>query len=218
MATPIRIFCDFDGTVAQEDVGDLLFSTFAPEAWNGPIREAIERWKRGELNSRYVLEQECRLTRITPEELIRFSDQQKLDPYFPEFAAYCQTRNIPVVILSDGLDFYIRRILSNYGLAHLEVRANRLIFLNGDRIAPEFPYWKHTCGLCGNCKGYHLRESRKEGERVVHIGDALSDRCAVREADLIFAKPELAEYCQQHGIPYIPFQSFKDVLEEIRLV
>jgi len=43
----IAVLCDFDGTVAQDDVGNLLFRTFSR---NGDSLEVVERWKRGEIS------------------------------------------------------------------------------------------------------------------------------------------------------------------------
>ena len=46
---------------------------------------------------------------------------------------------------------------------------------------------------------------------VIFIGDGLSDRFAVREADLVFAKHDLLQYCLANGIAFEPFRAFADV-------
>jgi hypothetical protein len=55
------------------------------------------------------------------------------------------------MVLSDGLDYYIQRVLLRHGL-DLPVLANHLEFAPPDRIAVSFPYFEHSCGKCGNCK------------------------------------------------------------------
>lgn len=55
---------------------------------------------------------------------------------------------------------------------------------------------------------------------IVFIGDGVSDLAAAREADVLFARRglRLEEYCQEHKIPYIPFDSFLDIKREIEAI
>ena len=48
---------------------------------------------------------------------------------------------------------------------------------------------------------------------IVFIGDGVSDLPAAREADVLFARRglRLEEYCQEHQIAYIPFDTFADI-------
>jgi 2,3-diketo-5-methylthio-1-phosphopentane phosphatase len=205
----MKIFCDFDGTIAEQDVGNLLFETFADSRW----REAVEAWLAGRISSKECLIRECEAARVTREQLLSLADRQRLAPGFEEFVHFCQEHDIPLTVLSDGLDFYIERILANHGLGHLPIRANHLVFTGENRIAPEFPYIEHSCGRCANCKGYHLRSAGGSGEWLVYIGDGYSDRCAADEADLVFAKRDLRRYCREAAIPYVEFDTFYDVVE-----
>lgn len=213
------IFSDFDGTIAQNDVGDMLFKTFG----NWPVCEKlVQLWLRGEISSRECMEREAVTTRLTREQLDAFCDAQTLAPGFIEFAEFCRQRNWPLIVLSDGLDYYIQRVLLRYGL-DLPVLANHLEFVPPDRIALSFPYFesrrlfrkKMNCrdGQCGNCKGYHVRRLAKSGERIVYIGDGYSDRCGAREADLVFAKRDLAKWCKENQIAYWNFDDFTQLLK-----
>ena len=204
------VFCDFDGTVALEDVGDRLFQALAYDSW----REPVERWKRGEISSRECLEIECSGVRASPEEIEDFLRSFELDPTFPSFVRHCRDEGIPLYILSDGLDFYIRYLLKRYGLEDVPFFSNRLRFSDG-RLIPEFPYFVPSCGRCGNCKVAHIRRLRREGDLVVHVGDGLSDRFAAEEADVVFAKGELLEYCRSTDLPCRPFRDFRDVQEAL---
>ena len=204
------LFCDFDGTVALEDVGDRLFQTLAYDSW----KEPVERWKRGEISSRECLEIECSGVRVSPREMEEFLRHFELDPTFPDFVRCCREEGIPLYILSDGLDFYIRYLLERYGLEDIPFFSNRLCFSDG-RLVPEFPYFTPSCGMCGNCKVAHIRRLRRKGDLVVHIGDGLSDRFAAEEADVVFAKGELLEYCRNTGLSCRPFRDFRDVREAL---
>ncbi|MFQ5751575.1 MAG: MtnX-like HAD-IB family phosphatase [bacterium] len=211
----MKIFCDFDGTVAKNDVGSLLFKTFA----DNRCYEIVKQWKEGKISARECLIAECRITRVTKLELEKFVDTQALDTFFIDFYEYCKAQNMEIEIVSDGLDFYINRMLTNHGLiSSVTIRSNRLVFLNQTQIRPEFPYFEKGCGRCGNCKGIHVRQARSFGHPVIYIGDGLSDRCGAKEADLVFAKRdrELLAYCRQKQIPHSEFYDFRDVLNGLK--
>jgi 2,3-diketo-5-methylthio-1-phosphopentane phosphatase len=205
------VLCDFDGTVSTTDVGNRMFARFAADGWE----TVVQRWKDGEIGSRECLEAECALARATPEQVKEFALTREIDPHFEPFERFCRDRGIDVVILSDGLDFYIELLLEKYGLERLSCFANHLEF-RGDRLIPGFPYFELGCLECGNCKGYHVRKHRQEGRTVIYIGDGFSDRCGVREADHVFAKDDLRRYCREHGIAHYSFDDFDDVLREVK--
>ncbi len=207
-AKKIKIFCDFDGTVTIGDVGDFFFSTFTRQQ----SLDAVELWEAGKIDSREMYLRTVDLLQLTPQEYENFLDQQQLDPYFPMFVQQCQQFNIPVTILSDGLDFYINPLLARHGLAHLQVYANEMHWNGHGKFEIKFPFYDHTCGYCANCKGYQLRRLRQPDDMMVFIGDGLSDLCGVKEADLVLAKDVLASYCDQKKITYIPYQNFADLL------
>jgi len=45
-----------------------------------------------------------------------FLDAQEIDPTFADFQRFCAGRGFPLAILSDGMDYYIRRILERHAL------------------------------------------------------------------------------------------------------
>jgi len=136
------VFSDFDGTISRRDVGNRLFHHFS----DGKSEEVVARWKAGEIDSR--------------------DNGFDLDPGFAELAKLCRTHNLPLYIVSDGLDLYIRHLLNRQGLDGLPVFSNRAIIEAG-RLNITWPYADDSCGQCGNCKGlrrpgggYHLRQGR----------------------------------------------------------
>lgn len=205
------VLCDFDGTISRQDVGNRLFASFASSGWKDPVQD----WIAGRISSRDCLKAECALARATHDEVARFVLSQSIDPHFKRFLHFCRRHHIPVIILSDGLDFYIDLILKKYGLEQLPRFANHLVF-HGSRLVPSFPYFKQGCGSCGNCKGFHVRRYKHDGATAIYVGDGYSDKCAVKDADLVFAKGDLRRYCLQHGIEHIPYRGFNDVLRRIQ--
>jgi 2-hydroxy-3-keto-5-methylthiopentenyl-1-phosphate phosphatase len=204
----VAILCDFDGTVANDDVGNLLFRSFSR---CGDTVEIVEKWKRGEITSRQCLEEEFAMLEVSRPELDDFILLRKLDPYFKDFLDFAKKRGMEVAIVSDGLDYYIEKMLLRYGSAHIDFFANHLEF-TGDTLRLYFPFHDLLeCRNCGNCKTYHLEQYRQKGYYIVYVGNGLSDSCACQSADLIFAKGDLLRFCQDQGIQYVAFSNFRDV-------
>ena len=208
MSKKIAIMCDFDGTVASEDVGNLLFRKFNV---NGGTEDVVAKWHRGEISSRECLEQEAEMARARRCDLDEFILERRLDPYFKDFHDFAKKRGMEVVIMSDGLDYYIESMLVRHGLGEIEFYANTLRF-DGDRLKVGFPHFNLLeCTDCGCCKTHHLYRYRDEGYYIIYVGDGKSDCCPCEAADLVFAKGRLLEYCREKGINHYRFRNFRDV-------
>jgi 2,3-diketo-5-methylthio-1-phosphopentane phosphatase len=214
----IRIFCDFDGTVSLTDIGDQFFRTFAGEkAW-----QSAQRLLNDEITSPMSLRELCEaIPSIRKIEFIDYVDRFVVDPHFADFVRFCKEQEISLMVLSDGLDAYIERVLSNGGLQRIPFFANHAEFLNvngHEKLAVTFPYTDAECKLCGNCKRNHMLNTSADDDIIVYIGDGYSDRCPVKYADFVFAKQQLIKFCQNQNITYFEFNHFGDVqakMEEI---
>lgn len=206
----VAIVCDFDGTVAKRDVGHCFFETYVRD---GERREKIlEEWKVGILSSRDCLEEEVSMLEAGTEELREFVDKEELDPYFSDFVDFCNTRKYEILILSDGLDYYIDYILMKFGLGFIDYKANHLRISNGDIKGVDFPYYDLIdCRMCGNCKRKHVEDLVLKGYFTVYVGNGFSDRCASQYADIIFAKDDLLDHCSHEKISHEKFDNFRDV-------
>lgn len=197
--------CDFDGTISPTDIGAALIRRFAPEA--GERRAALfARWKREEIGSRELSREECSDVRVDAEAALAFVRGFEIDPGFAAFAAAAEARGDEVLVVSDGFDFYIREHLTRAGLERLPTFAN-IAHFEGGRLTPEFPH-SGGCGRCGNCKGAYATRWRERGYRTRVVGDGYSDRCAAREADEVFARGSLLEWCRAEGREVTPFEGF----------
>lgn len=201
------VLVDFDGTITENDVGALLFNSLSGEE----SKRVVSQWMKGEISSKECLERECELIEITRKELKNFALSQKIDEHFLDFVDLCKRERMDLAILSDGLDYYIKLILKKYHLEDIPFYSNTVGF-EGRKLIPEFPYYDKGCGNCGNCKKYHLKNLRRAKQKVVYIGDGLSDKCAIAEADFVFAKNDLKTFCQEEKIDYFEFKDFRDVI------
>jgi 2-hydroxy-3-keto-5-methylthiopentenyl-1-phosphate phosphatase len=211
----IRIYCDFDGTVCPQDVGEQFFKNFAGERAEADVQQLLA----GEITMQQWLTRLANAIPAAPmEKFMSFVDQFVLDPYFAGFARICQERHVPLTILSDGLDFYIDRILRRSGLNDVLFFANRGEFIpvsGGVRLSVSFPYTDAECSLCGNCKRNHILTSSADDDIIIYVGDGYSDRCPVRYADVVLAKRQLIKHCQEQNITYTTFNHFADVQKHV---
>ena len=210
MSAPFLV-CDFDGTVCREDVGDRFFQHFVPAARHAEWEELISAYDSGRIGSRECLTRECEMIRVTPAQVRDFAAGFEIEPSFRGLWDAARAHGAALVVVSDGLDIYIRAILDRAGLPEVPVLANHAAF-EGDVLRPEYPWAGRGCGRCGNCKGHHVETARRSGHApVVMIGDAHSDVCGAIAADRVFARATLARLLDARGVPCERLRDFGDV-------
>jgi 2,3-diketo-5-methylthio-1-phosphopentane phosphatase len=202
----VTVFCDFDGTISTTDTAHAVFTAFAAPAW----RDVEVLWEAGEIGSATCMRRQMELVDASLPELDALLDEVDIDPSFPEFAEFCATNAIGLIVLSDGVDYFIRRILSRFRLGHLLVRANRYVQRGARQHSLTHPYSLKDCASgAGTCKCACAYE--KAPARSILIGDGRSDFCLAHEADLVFAKKKLLSYTRSQGIPSTAFSSFAEI-------
>jgi 2-hydroxy-3-keto-5-methylthiopentenyl-1-phosphate phosphatase len=199
-----RILCDFDGTIATQDVTDSLLSRFADPHW-----EAIElEWKSGRIGSRECMSRQVALIRATPDEIDYHLDEIELDSHFAGFVRLARAYGMPLTVVSDGLDYAIRMLLTREGLGDVPIVANHLEQVGSDRYRLLFPYAEPTCSAAsGTCK---CAVANAADAQTLLIGDGASDFCAGATVDLVFAKTALLEHCRAQGLPHVPCANFAE--------
>ncbi len=206
------VVCDFDGTITRVDVTDLILAQFAHPSW----RDVEQEWIRGSIGSRECLERQMALVETSTQELNALIDSVPIDPHFVKFHRSLSRRAYPFYIVTDGFDLVVRRVLKRAGLngslrngTHLYANSLRI---EGRRLKTLYAYPNSPCEHgCATCKAAIIRRLKREGNSIVFIGDGLSDRFAVEEADQVFAKRALFAHCQEKGIACRPFETFAEV-------
>jgi len=200
------MFVDFDGTIALDDTTDLILEGFADPAW----RSIEADWVAGTIGSRECLARQIDLVRATPDAVDALASKAEFDSGFPAFVRYCQNHDIPVTVISDGLDRVAQTVLARAGV-ELPLLANRLEWRGEDRWRLSFPYAVADCRSgAGHCKCVALTETQYALRFL--IGDGRSDFCAAGSADLVLAKGKLAEHCRTTALPHIPFADFAEAI------
>jgi len=200
-------FCDFDGTVTKEDVIDRVLEKFADPPW----LEIEQSWVNGEIGSRDCLAMQTKLIRANVRDLFDFLESIHVDETFVDFARYCRDRGFEIVILSDGIDVFIKSILERYGVHGIRIYSNSLGATDG-RYEMHFPHFRKDClSKSGICKCKIMEELSSPRSINILVGDGRSDFCIARKADLTFAKSELLDFCRAEKIPHMDHREFADI-------
>ncbi|KAK3988298.1 HAD-like domain-containing protein [Cladorrhinum sp. PSN332] len=227
----IIIFSDFDGTISMQDTGHLLFDS---PYGRGERRRTLldEQIKSGERTFKDASEEMYASLNVPFDDGFELmSGQLTLDPGFQTFHKFCLRNQIPFHVISAGLKPVLRKVLDEFlgeeESATINVVANEVEVSKGGKWKA---VWKDGESEMGHDKAKSIkrevvnsqqqRQQQQDGDGggdqvplIVFIGDGVSDLPAAREADVLFARKglRLEGYCVEHGIKYVPFDSFADV-------
>jgi 2-hydroxy-3-keto-5-methylthiopentenyl-1-phosphate phosphatase len=208
----LLIACDFDGTITERDTLHLIVERFGERG----LWDAIApRLRAGELTVEQAMQLEFDSVRATADQVVRMVlDEAGLRPGFRELVDWAAARGHRLVVLSSGFRSVIDPLLAHWGLGDLDVEGNDARFsARGCTLV-----WAdrgERCTRCHRpCKRHDLR-ARAGAERVVYVGDGISDRCVAEVADLVFARADLARLLAVDGVPFVPFDDFVEVRERL---
>jgi len=211
MKTAIQI--DFDGTITIEDVSFLLLDTYVGSIW----REYLKEYTSGKIPvgafNKKVFGM-MKASRKTMTDLVLTSDRVKIRPGFKELIDYCRKQGFRIVIVSNGLTFYIEAILKKLGIKGIEIFAAENVFFHGGMkvryVGPD------DQELEAGFKEAYTDMLCKEGLEVIYVGNGTSDIYPSRKSKHVFATADLLEKCRQEKLKHYSFNDFFDVIKELK--
>jgi 2-hydroxy-3-keto-5-methylthiopentenyl-1-phosphate phosphatase len=204
---------DFDGTITEDDVSFVLLDTFAEGDWRKLFQQYREnKISVGDFNTRAFA-----MVKASSEELLQVArDKVRLRDGLHNLVAYCQERGFRLVIVSNGLDFYIKSILESVGLGNIEVHAARTRFNAGglevQYIGPE------GTPLNRGFKEAYTKLFLKQGYQVAYVGNGPSDIFPASLAQHVFARDGLLESCREKKVKCKSFDNLNDVVRGLKLL
>ncbi|MBI4300580.1 MAG: HAD-IB family phosphatase [Chloroflexi bacterium] len=205
------VLLDFDGTVTERDVGEMLLDTFAAGDW----RKFVPMRKAGIISGRECLEREFACLPARKEELLAYATTHaRLRPGLQTLADFCEKRGILLEIVSCGLDFYIEGLLNHWGLGRLRWTAAKANFVNG-HLAMGYAEGHRICETAGHCKCARLEQLKDRGYMVAYGGDGFTDICPAPKADLLMARGALKEHCEANAMSFISCDDFGEIIRHI---
>jgi len=205
--------CDFDGTVTEEDASFFILDAFAQGDWRRLLREYKEhRISVGEFNTKAF----AMVKDDKPTLLEALKGKVKVRTGLHELVNYCLKKGFRFVIVSNGLDFYIKAVLKDLGLDSIEVHAAQASFHpEGMKVQYVGPDGER---LEDGFKEAYIKSFLKLGYRVIYMGNGDSDVAPAKYAHHVFATGELLAYCRENNLKYKPFENFIDAVRDIALL
>lgn len=207
----IAVLCDFDDTVAQQNVAHLILERFGDGSW----KDVRRRYVNGQATAEEYFEKPFVALNATRDEMrahVRVAGH--LRSGFVDLANYCRERDIPLAVVTAGFDFYVDALLEQHDLGWVPT------YTVGARFTPQgmkfdFTHARDGCERWGICKCSVVDLYREQGRLIVYVGDGRNDLCPARKADVVFARDVLKDLCLEEGISHINFTDFADVVLEL---
>jgi 2-hydroxy-3-keto-5-methylthiopentenyl-1-phosphate phosphatase len=197
--------CDFDGTVTKDDASFLILDAFGHKDW----RRLFEDYQQNKMTlGRFNAEA---FSTVTADEksLLEITRKARVRPGLRELAESCRRRDFRLVIVSNGLRFYIEDILRSSGVDGIDVHAAETEFtsrgLKVYHIGPDGTVVDNGVKLA------YANSFLAQGNRLVYIGDGTSDIAPARRSHHIFAIDSLLKHCESAGVECVPFFDLRQV-------
>ena len=202
--------CDFDGTVTVGDISFMLLDAFAAGDW----RQWLAQYQAGRISAGRFNSEVFSMVTADKRTLLEYiKGRVMIRPGFDELVAHCHSHDFRLVIVSNGLRFYILQILEHVGVPDIEVYAARTQFcsdgLRVEHVGPDGTI------LDTGFKDAYTHSFLANGYRVIYIGDGRSDFAPARQCHHVFAavaSGSLLARCQQENIECQPFTDFHEVV------
>ena len=202
--------CDFDGTITEEDISFLLLDAFAQGDW----RRLLQKYKEGRISVGEFNTRAFAMVKADKDRLLEaLEGSVKVRAGFRGLVNYCLRQGFRLVIVSNGVDFYIESVLKDLGLKDLEVHAAQASFHpEGMKVQYVGPDGKR---LEDGFKEAYIQSFLKLGYRVIYIGNGDSDAAPARYAHHVFATGDLLAYNKENNLHFGPFNDFRDVVKDL---
>jgi 2-hydroxy-3-keto-5-methylthiopentenyl-1-phosphate phosphatase len=206
------IQCDFDGTITQEDESFLLLDAFADGNWRQLLSEYREgRISVGDFNTRAFA-----MVKADKQTLADFTRRTvQIRDGFDKLVSHCRKKGFKLVIVSNGLDFYIKATLQYIGMDNITVFAAQTRFassgLDVKYIGPD------GSRLQDGFKEAYTKSFLADGYRIIYFGNGPSDMSPAKLAHRTFATGELLALCKKTRFQCTSFTDFSVAIRDLEL-
>ncbi|OJA14483.1 hypothetical protein AZE42_06066 [Rhizopogon vesiculosus] len=228
------VLSDWDGTITTEDSNDYVTDNFGMGreermALNGLVRDKKENFRDAfRMMIKSINENGKEGGKVTHTfDFCRdaVASGIKVDDTFKGFYEFCEGNDIPVVIVSSGMEPIIRAVLSKHlaSLGGIQIVSNQVKTFDDGSWDIQY---RHPESGFGHDKSKAIAPYRamQPAPIVFFFGDGVSDLSAAQGATCLFVKYKpngenfLMEYCQQNKIKHRLFESFKEAQDLMKLI
>jgi 2-hydroxy-3-keto-5-methylthiopentenyl-1-phosphate phosphatase len=200
------VFCDFDGTITIAETFVAMVNQFAPAVSALVPPEIYAKRVTLRQGVRQMLES---IPSASYSEIIEFTRSQPIRAGFDDFLDFLKTKQIPIVIVSGGLQGMVEAVLEPY-MDRIEAIHAIDLDTSGDYLQVKSRYEGGTEMVA---KAEIM--ARYGADESIAIGDSITDWQMAMAASIVFARPPLTDYLDERQKSYLAWDDFIDIRDAI---
>lgn len=208
------VFCDFDGTITSCETFVGILKEFSPTLGNELIPKILSK----EITLRQGVRQivESFSSSVYPDELLKFVQDIPIRPGLSSLIDYLDSQNIPFIVVSGGLRCLVESILKRENLYERCAKIYSIdVEKNGDHLKV-ISEWESGSELVA--KVDVIKSVCQHKEKIIVIGDSITDVNASKCADIVFARDALCNYLKEENIEFIEWEDFNDIKTKLQSI
>lgn len=199
---------DFDGTITQKDFYWILLDDYIGQKGI----DYYHTWKKTQKIGTEFLNTVLTWHTFSEQERQDALNKVTIDQDLKSVIDVVRQQGGDFVILSAGFRYYIEYALAKEGIEGVKLYTNEGGFKNNTFIMEPDKTSPYYSELYGIDKEKVALMHRKKYKTIIFAGDSEPDYKAALQADVIFAKDELAKLLEKSGHTYRSYSSFQDIL------
>jgi 2-hydroxy-3-keto-5-methylthiopentenyl-1-phosphate phosphatase len=200
------VFCDFDGTITVEETFVAMLKQFTPEVAGQILPEIYAKRVTLREGVRQMLES---IPSSSYPKIIEFTRSQPIRAGFLDFLNFLNAQNIPLVVVSGGLQGMVEAVLEPF--------AERISAIHAIDVNAAGAYLRVNSRYEGETEIVAKAQimTTYEADETIAIGDSITDWNLALAASIVFARPPLTDFLEEHSKPYITWTDFVDVRDQL---
>jgi 2-hydroxy-3-keto-5-methylthiopentenyl-1-phosphate phosphatase len=208
------VFCDFDGTITACETFVGALKRFAPLLSNELIPKILSKEITLRQGVRQILESIP--SSVYPDELLQFVQDKPIRAGLSSLIDYLDSQQIPFIVVSGGLRCLVEAILKHENLLE---RCSKIYAIDIDKTNETLKVlsdWESGNELLA--KVNIIKHECQNNEKIIVIGDSITDLNASKCADLVFARDGLCDYLKEENIEFIKWIDFEDIKSKLQQI
>ena len=211
MTQKIMIQSDFDGTLIKDDISIVLLDHFTDCKW----RILYDDYVNGRITLDDFNYTAFHMVKASREEFLDYArSHMVLRPNAKKLVQFCRESGIRFHIVSNGIEDYISIFTQRVGIKDLEVKAAKATYSpDGMCSWYEGPDGKRVY------TGFKKRYTdlfKKQGYKIIYLGDGSSDFEPSQSCDVVFARDDLLAKYKEKGLEVHELRDLKDVISYLK--
>lgn len=200
------VFCDFDGTITEEETFVALLRKFTPELADRLMPQMYAKQLTLREGVRQLLES---IPSAKYPEFIEFARPKTIRPGFVAFLDFLDRYQVPFVLISGGVTVVVETVLGDLTQRMAGIHAVDLD-ISGPKLKAISPFegGSELVSKVDVIAQYSCDEA-------IAIGDSITDLNMALSAPVVFARDRLAIYLQESGKSFFAWKDFHDVRKSL---